>query len=139
MSKRRTGPVRRSSLAKRASKMKRRLWAIYLAWKDPATPFVARLAIAAAIAYALSPIDLIPDFIPLLGQLDDVIIVPALIALALRLTPPAVAARCRREAWKHLAAGDQIRSPAGKAAAFLFALVWCALALWILSLLFSRS
>src|SRR5512133_1043488 len=92
-------------LSKRARKMKRRLWAVYLAWKDPATPLAARLVIAAAVAYALSPIDLIPDFIPILGQLDDLVIVPALIALALKLIPPEVASRARREAWKRLASG----------------------------------
>ncbi len=133
------GRRRGFELSRRARKMKRRLWAVYLAWKDPATPLAARLVIAAAIAYALSPIDLIPDFIPVLGQLDDLLIVPALIALALRLIPPVVAARCRREAWRHLAAGDRIQSLAGKAAALLFAIVWCAIAFGIFSLLFSRS
>lgn len=99
---------RLSRLKRRARRLKRRLWAVYLAWKDPATPFLARAIIALTIAYAVSPIDLIPDFIPVLGQLDDLIILPALIVLALRLIPPEVAARCRREAWQHSKAGDRI-------------------------------
>jgi uncharacterized membrane protein YkvA (DUF1232 family) len=122
-------------LRRRAKRLKRQLWAIYLAFKDPATPFLAKAVIISAIAYAASPIDLIPDFIPVLGQLDDLVIVPALVALALRLVPPEVAARCRREAWRRLAAGERLRSPAAVAASVLFVLLWAALAAWVLSLL----
>lgn len=107
--------------------MKRRLWALYLAWKDPATPLAARVAIACAIGYAVSPVDLIPDFIPVLGQLDDLLIVPALIALAIRLIPPAVAARCRKEAWRAFSSGRRFRTGAGKAATALFVAVWLAI------------
>jgi uncharacterized membrane protein YkvA (DUF1232 family) len=121
-------------MRRRARKMKRQLWALYLAWKDPATPFAARAAIACAIAYAASPVDLVPDFIPVLGQLDDLVIVPALVALALRLIPREVAARCRREAWRRLESGERIKTPAAGVAAALFALAWIALAAWIVSL-----
>ncbi len=129
----------RARLAKarrRAKRMKRQLWAVYLAMKDPATPILARAAIVCAIAYAASPIDLIPDFIPILGQLDDLIIVPALISLALRLIPREVAARCRREAYKRLASGERVRSPAAVAAAILFVLAWLALIVFLVSLFF---
>lgn len=64
----------------------------------PRTPRASRFFLGAAIAYALSPIDLIPDFIPVLGYLDDVLIVPLLIWLALRLIPKDVIADCRRKA-----------------------------------------
>lgn len=119
------------SLRRRAAKMKRQLWALYLAWKDPATPRLAKIAIACAIAYAASPIDLIPDFIPVLGQLDDLVIVPALVALALRLIPREVAARCRREAYAHLRDGERVKSPAATVASILFVGIWLAVAAWI--------
>ena len=86
-----------SKLKRRARRLKRQIWAVFLAWQDPATPLLAKLVIALTVAYAVSPIDLIPDFIPVLGQLDDLVILPALIVLALKLIPPDVAARCRRE------------------------------------------
>ena len=121
-------------LKRRAARLKRQVWAIFLAWKDPATPFPAKAVIAVTIAYAVSPIDLIPDFIPFLGQLDDLIIVPALIVLALRMIPPEVAARCRRDAWRHLAKGERVRTPAGALAAAVFGIVWILLAVWLVGI-----
>jgi len=107
---------------------------LFLAWKDPRTPFLARVVIIVAVAYALSPIDLIPDFIPFFGQLDDLLILPVLIAVAIKLIPPDVSARCRREAWQHLRAGDRVRTPAGTLAAIAFGLVWLAALAWIVTL-----
>jgi len=86
------------SIRRRARALKRESHALYLAAGHPATPWYARLLAGLVVAYALSPIDLIPDVIPLLGYLDDVILVPAGIALALRLIPPAVMAECRAAA-----------------------------------------
>lgn len=130
----RTLASRIARLKRRAKRLKRQVWAIFLAWKDPATPFLARIIIAFAIAYAVSPIDLIPDFIPFLGQLDDLLILPLLIVWALRLIPPEVAARCRREAWRHLESGDRVTTPLAYLASAVFALVWIALVAWIVSL-----
>ena len=121
-------------LKRRAARMKRQLWALFLAWKDPATPLPARVVIIVAVAYAVSPIDLIPDFIPFFGQLDDLVILPLLIALAIKLIPPDVSARCRREAWRHLRSGDRISTPAGTMAALVFGLVWLAALAWVVSL-----
>jgi len=71
---------------------------VYLAARDPRVPWYAKLVAAAVAAYALSPIDLIPDFIPVVGHLDDVIIVPLGLWLAIRLIPPAVLAELRDRA-----------------------------------------
>lgn len=111
-----------------ARRLKRQLWALWLALGDPATPFAARAVIIVAVAYALSPLDLIPDFVPVLGQLDDLLILPLLVALALRLIPPEVRARTRREAWRRSRAGERIASKAGYAASVFVGLVWAALA-----------
>ncbi len=72
------------------------VWRLVMA--DPQTPRAARWLLWAALAYALSPIDLIPDAIPVFGHLDDVLIVPLLLWLALRLVPPHVIEDCRRRA-----------------------------------------
>jgi len=128
------GPAWYGRLKRRGRRLKRQVWALYLSWKDPRTPILARVVIIAAVAYAVSPIDLIPDFIPVLGQLDDLILLPALIALAIRLIPPEVSARCRREAWKRLESGERVKTPAALAAAAVFALAWAVLIVWIVSL-----
>jgi uncharacterized membrane protein YkvA (DUF1232 family) len=124
-------PAWYARLKKRAEQLKREIWAVFLALNDPATPTLARNIIVIAIAYAASPVDLIPDFIPGLGQLDDLVILPALIALAVRLIPPEVSARCRQEAEIHLASGERVKTPAATAAAVLFVLIWIALIAWL--------
>jgi uncharacterized membrane protein YkvA (DUF1232 family) len=111
--------------------MKRQLWVLALALKDPGTPWRARIAIGAAVAYVSSPIDLIPDFIPVLGQLDDLIIVPALIAAAIRSIPPEVMASCRREAYRRRSSGEKVRSLGGIVSGVLFGLAWAALVAWV--------
>lgn len=75
------------SLKERARRLKRDIPAVFLCLKDKETPLPAKIVAAVTVAYALSPIDLIPDFIPVLGQLDDLILVPALIALTVKLIP----------------------------------------------------
>lgn len=133
---RRGGPLWYAALVRRVSRLKRQIWALFLAWKDPRTPLPARVVIICAVAYAVSPIDLIPDFIPVLGMLDDLVVLPLLIVLAIRLIPSDVSARCRREAWRHLRSGDRVRTPAGTVAGLIFALVWLAAAAWLVSLFF---
>ncbi len=119
-------------ILRRSKRLKRQIWALFLAWKDASTPLLAKIITILAVAYAVSPIDLIPDFIPILGQLDDLLILPVLILFAIRLIPREVSARCRREAWKHLASGDRIRTPAATVAAIIFVLVWLGMAYAIL-------
>lgn len=69
-----------------------------LVLKDSRTPRFAKFLLGLAVAYALSPIDLIPDFIPVLGHLDDVVIIPLLVVLALKLTPEGIVEECRLKA-----------------------------------------
>lgn len=85
-------------LKARARKLKTDIPAVLLAMKKKETPFVAKILAGVTVAYALSPIDLIPDFIPVLGYLDDVILLPVLVALTIRLIPPSVLTQCREEA-----------------------------------------
>jgi uncharacterized membrane protein YkvA (DUF1232 family) len=82
----------------RARELKVQVHALLLACRDPRTPWYAKALAALVAAYALSPIDLIPDFIPVLGQLDDLLLVPLGIALAVRLIPREVLADCRARA-----------------------------------------
>ena len=81
-----------------AREIKRDVVALWIAARDPRTPAVAKIAAGAVAAYALSPIDLIPDFVPVLGYLDDLLIVPLGIMLAVRLVPPALMAESRAAA-----------------------------------------
>jgi len=113
-----------SALKKQANRLKRQLWALFYAWKDPRTPFIAQIPLVCALAYALSPIDLIPDFIPVLGYLDDLIILPVLIALAIKLLPPEVKADSRRSAWKKRRTGERIHSPISIIATFIISAAW---------------
>jgi len=79
-------------------RFKEELRVYQLVLKDERTPRLASLLLGVALGYALSPVDLIPDFIPVLGHLDDVVIVPGLVALALKMVPPEVIQSCRRQA-----------------------------------------
>jgi len=81
-----------------ARRLRTEAHALYLACRDPRTPWYAKLLAAAVIAYAVSPIDLIPDFIPVLGHLDDLILVPLGIWAVLKMIPPEVMAECRARA-----------------------------------------
>ena len=86
------------NLKERAFSLKRDIPAVYLALKSKRTPVAAKVLAGVTVALALSPIDLIPDFIPVLGYLDDVLFLPALIALTVKLIPPEVFQSCRRQA-----------------------------------------
>ncbi len=112
-------------LRARAKALKRETTVLVLAYQDARTPWYARLVVALVVAYLFSPIDLIPDFIPVLGYLDDLLLVPLGITLALRLIPPQVMAAARARA------GEQTekRSLGGYLVAGLIVVVW-GLALW---------
>lgn len=86
------------SLADRAQKLKKDIPAVFMALKHKDTPVWAKITAGITIGYALSPIDLIPDFIPFLGYLDDVILLPAFVALTIKLIPKTVMEECRTKA-----------------------------------------
>lgn len=86
------------NLKQRAKKLKSDIPAVFIAMKRKETPIIAKIIAGVTIIYALSPIDLIPDFIPVLGYLDDLIILPALIALTVKLIPEEMFKKYREEA-----------------------------------------
>ena len=112
-------------LKMRAQELKREVYALYLAVRDPRTPWFARALGVLVVAYALSPIDLIPDFIPVLGLLDDLVLIPAGIALILKMVPPEVMAEHRARA-EAMPAGKLV----SRAAAVVIVVVWLTLAVW---------
>jgi uncharacterized membrane protein YkvA (DUF1232 family) len=105
---------------RRVRHLKTETYAIYLAYKHPRVPWYAKVLIAFVVAHTFSPIDLIPDFIPVLGYLDDLVIAPLGIALAVRMIPPDVLAQCRQES---LALMDQDR-PTSRVGAALIIAIW---------------
>ncbi len=106
-----------------AREIKRDVHALYLAARDPRVPWYAKAVALAVAAYALSPIDLIPDFIPVVGYLDDLIIVPLGIVLAVRLIPADILAEHRATA---IEAGKR---PTSRTAAVVIVAIWIGLAL----------
>lgn len=115
----------------RAKALKTEVYALYLAYRDPRVPWYARLFAGLVVAYAFSPIDLIPDPIPILGYLDDLVLLPLGAALALRMIPPEVMADCRARAAEVMAEGK----PVNWAAAGVIIAVWvglAALAIWLM-------
>jgi len=114
----------RDSLRQWARRIKSDAVALWFAARHPDTPRVPKLLCAVAVAYALSPIDLIPDFIPVLGYVDDVLLLPALMWLALRLLPPPVLADCRHQAEAWLA--ERRGRPVSRTGAVVIVLVWIA-------------
>jgi uncharacterized membrane protein YkvA (DUF1232 family) len=107
-----------------ARRLKNELYALYLAYTDPRVPLHARLFAALVVGYAFSPIDLIPDPIPVLGYLDDLVLIPLGIALSIRMIPEPVLAECREKA-SRLPAGSR---PVNRVAAGAVVAVWLVLA-----------
>lgn len=117
-----------------ADRLKQDTLTLYLAGRHPRTPWYAKVAAVSVAAYALSPIDLIPDFVPVLGYLDDALILPLGIALAIKLVPADVLEECRQLAREKMAAG----APSSRSAAVVIVLVWIAVAVmlgvWLMGL-----
>ena len=108
----------------RVRHLKTETYAIYLAYKDSRVPWHAKILIAFVVVHTFSPIDLIPDFIPVLGYLDDLIIAPLGIALAIRMIPRDVMAECREAA--QAAIGQN--KPTSRAAAAVIIAIWLLIA-----------
>lgn len=128
-----------AKLNQRAYHLKAQTFALYLAARDPRTPWYAKLLVAGIVAYAFSPIDLIPDFVPILGYLDDLILIPAGIALATRLVPDSVLADCRAQALEIFKNGKPVSHIAG----VVIVVIWIALAalcmVWVYGVFMVRS
>lgn len=112
-----------------ARTIKRDVLAVYIAARDPRTPWYAKALALVVAAYALSPIDLIPDFVPVLGYLDDVILIPLGVMLVARLVPDHVMADAR------IAAARAENRPVSRVAAVVFVLLWITAALLLLWIL----
>jgi uncharacterized membrane protein YkvA (DUF1232 family) len=112
-----------AALKQRARRLKADTFALYLAARHPGTPWYAKLLVAGIVAYAFSPIDLIPDFVPILGYLDDLILIPMGIALAVKMVPAPVLAECRARAQEAISHGKPVSRVGG---AFII-LIWVAL------------
>ena len=113
----------------KARQLQQEVYALFLAMTDPRVPWYAKALAATVIAYAVSPIDLIPDFIPVLGYLDDLILIPAGIALVIKLVPGDVLADCRSRAGE-----GRIPAGFGWIAAAVIVLLWALLAWMIYTL-----
>lgn len=117
-----------------AQRVKRDGLTLWFAGQHPGTPWYAKALGLLVVAYALSPIDLIPDFIPVLGYVDDALLLPALIWLTIKLLPAPVLQDCRgqADAWM----SEQARQPRSRAGAILIIGIWLALAIglgyWLL-------
>lgn len=119
------------SLRERARQVKIDLIALSLATRDPRTPWYAKLIVAGCVAYALSPVDIVPDFIPVIGLIDDLIFIPIALALAVRFIPEEVLAECRARA------GEIAARRTSRVAAAVIIGCWvllAALGVWLLAL-----
>lgn len=110
---------------KQAQQFKTEVYALYMAYKDPRTPWYAKVFSAVVVGYAFSPIDLIPDPIPVLGYLDDLLLIPLGVFLAMKMIPPQVMEESRAKAKIVMAQGR----PVNKVAAVVIVIIWIGLAI----------
>jgi len=115
-----------------AKNLKKQTYVLYFAYKDDRVPWYAKVFTACIVAYAFSPIDLIPDFIPILGYLDDIILVPLGIMLALKMIPKNVIIDCQIKAEEKMNNGK----PKNWIVGSLIVILWLIIFLWLLSVIF---
>jgi uncharacterized membrane protein YkvA (DUF1232 family) len=119
-----------TQLRERARHLKAETFALYLAARHTGTPWYAKLMVAAIVAYALSPIDLIPDFVPILGYLDDLVLIPLGVTLAVKMIPPAVMSECRARAQEVIANNKPVSRVAGVVIVLIWLTLVVLLAIW---------
>jgi uncharacterized membrane protein YkvA (DUF1232 family) len=118
-------------LKNKAASLKKEAYALYIAARDPRVPWYAKAFLGLVLAYAFSPIDLIPDFIPVLGYLDDLILIPLGITLALKMIPAQVMLDARKQAEELLLRGK----PISRAGAIIIIVIWLiviAVVIWLI-------
>ncbi|MDN3018963.1 YkvA family protein [Paenibacillus sp. BSR1-1] len=115
-----------------ARNLKKQIFILYYACKDKRVPWYAKLFTACVVAYAFSPIDLIPDFIPILGYLDDVILLPLGILLALKMIPKNVLAECEAKAEERM----KSTKPKNWIAGSIIVLIWGVMIVWVVMKIF---
>ncbi len=114
----------------RARELRKEVFAVYLAARDARTPWYAKAWILLIVAYALSPIDLIPDFVPILGYLDDLLLVPAGLWLAVKLIPAEVLAEARLTAASH-----GVDRRVGYIGMLVILFIWILAIIWVVSII----
>jgi uncharacterized membrane protein YkvA (DUF1232 family) len=124
-----------SKIKKQAHLLKGEVYAVYIAARDPRVPWYAKVFMGLVLAYAFSPIDLIPDFIPVLGYLDDLVIIPLGIALSLKMIPAEVMSDARLQAAELVRKGE----PISRFGAILIILIWLTLLAVVIGLTVRRT
>lgn len=110
---------------KKSGQIRVEIYALYLAYREPRVPLHAKIFAALVVGYAFSPIDLIPDIIPILGYLDDLVLIPLGVALAIKMIPPDVMDECRARSRELMAAGK----PKNLMAAIVIVAIWILIAI----------
>jgi uncharacterized membrane protein YkvA (DUF1232 family) len=124
-----------AKLKQHASALKGEVHAVYIAARDPRVPWYAKVFMGLVLAYAFSPIDLIPDFIPVLGYLDDLVIIPLGIALCVKMIPAEVMSDARKQVEELSREGK----PVSRFGAVLIILIWLTLLAVVIGLIVRRS
>jgi uncharacterized membrane protein YkvA (DUF1232 family) len=122
-------------LKQKSRHLKIEIYALYLAYRDPRVPWYAKAFVALVVGYALSPIDLIPDFIPVLGYLDDLILIPLGVAVALKMIPEKVMDDCRIRSKELM----NKKKPINRVAAVVIICIWLMLIVMTIALVVRAS
>jgi len=122
-------------LKQKSKHLKTEIYALYLAYRDPGVPWYAKAFVALVVGYAFSPIDLIPDFIPVLGYLDDLILIPLGVAVALKMIPEKVMEDCRIRSKEVMGK----KKPVNRVAAVVIICIWLMLIVMTIALVVRAS